>query len=167
VKSILVAYASKSGTAKEAAGKIAAVLPNAELIDLADVSSTARAAKTPLHENYCAAIIGGGVRVGLVHGETKRFIDARKEELETLPSAYFITNCFPESVDEIIGKMLPASLKDSALFVGTLGGRLDINSLRGLDKVIAKMVSKAVGEQKPVFSELDEHAIQTLVSKFL
>ncbi|MCL1796938.1 MAG: hypothetical protein FWG24_01255 [Eggerthellaceae bacterium] len=166
MKNILVAYASKSGTAKEAAEKIAAELPYTELVDLAASSDTAPAVKTPLLENYDAAIIGGGVRVGLVHNETKRFIDANKEELKTLPSAYFITNCFPESVDEIINKMLPANLKDSALFAGTLGGRLDISSLRGLDKVIAKMVSKAVDEEKPVFSELDEQAIQTLISKF-
>ncbi|MCL1890473.1 MAG: hypothetical protein FWG00_00335 [Coriobacteriia bacterium] len=158
MKKILIAYASKSGTAKEAAEKIAAALPNTVLSDLTT--------ETPKLENYDAVVIGGGVRVGSVHKETKRFIDAHKEQLKTLPAAYFITNCFPESVDEIIGKMLPSQLKDAALFAGTLGGRMDMDKLRGLDKAIAKMVSKAVDEQKPVFSELDEQALQTLIAKF-
>jgi menaquinone-dependent protoporphyrinogen IX oxidase len=154
----LIAYASKSGTAKEAAGRIAEMLPGSDLVDLT--------AKIPILSDYEAAIIGGGVRIGAVHKETKRFIDANTAKLETMRTAYFITNSFVDDADEIIGKMLPDNLRRQAVFTGTLGGRLDIDNLKGLDKKIAKMVSKSLDEGTRVATGLDEDALEALISQF-
>lgn len=155
---ILIAYASKSGTAKEAATRIAELLPGSDLADLTQ--------ETPSFESYEATIIGGGVRMGAVHKDAKRFIDANETTLANMRTAYFITNCFSDKTDEVLDKMLPESLRGRAVFVGTVGGRLDIDSLKGLDKAIAKMVSKAVDEDQRVATDLDEDALQLLVSKF-
>ncbi|MCL1847394.1 MAG: hypothetical protein FWF91_05455 [Coriobacteriia bacterium] len=155
---VLIAYASKSGTAKEAAERLAGLLPVADLVDLST--------EAPALEDYSAAIIGGGVRVGSVHKDTKRFIDAQSAKLEGLRCAYFITNCFIDEIDTIVGKMLPANLKEKAVFAGSLGGRLDIDNLKGMDKAVAKLVSKAVGDGKPIASDLDEEALKLLASKF-
>ncbi len=156
---ILIAYASKSGTAKEAATRIAALLPGSDLADLTK--------ETPSLEHYEAVIIGGGVRVGAVHKDVKRFIGTNEATLATMRTAYFITNCFPDKTDEILDKMLPENLRSHAVFAGTVGGRLDIDTLKGFDKTIAKMVSKAVDEDQQVATDLDEDALRLLASKFL
>ena len=156
---ILVAFASKTGNAKGAAKRIAGALPDCDLVDLSR--------QTPLLKDYDAAIIGGGVRMGSVHKDTKRFIDAHKEELMAMNCAFFITNCFEDNIEGIIAKMLPADLRAKALFSGSLGGRMDIDNLKGMDKAIAKMVSKSLEEGKAVFQALDEQALQTLVTPFL
>ena len=138
---------------------MAQALPGSELVDLIKV--------TPSLAGYNAAIIGGGVRMGAVHKDTKRFIDTHKEELEAMRCAFFITNCFVENREEIIAKMLPVELRDKAVFAGSLGGRMDIDNLKGMDRAIAKMVNKNIDEGKPVSRELDEQAIQTLTSNFM
>ena len=157
--SILIAYASKSGTAQDAAERIARLLSDSDLVDLA--------ATKPALENYQAAIIGGGVRMGSVHKDTKRFIDANAAQLASMKAAYFITNCFVDNADEILNKMLPEQLKNQAVFAGSLGGRMDINALKGLDKALAKMVSKALDEGQQVNNDIDEAALQDLVSRFV
>jgi menaquinone-dependent protoporphyrinogen IX oxidase len=156
---VLIAYASKSGTAKEAAERLAGLLPGADMVDLSIA--------TPALEDYDAVIVGGGVRVGSVHKDTKRFIDTQGAKLEGLRCAYFITNCFIDEIDTIVDKMLPANLKAKAVFAGSLGGRLDIENLKGLDKAVAKMVSKTVDEGKPVASDLDEEAIKLVARRLL
>ena len=156
--SILIAYASKTGTARDAAERIARLLPDSDLVDLT--------ADKPILENYQAAIIGGGVRMGSVHKDTKRFIDANVKKLLGIKAAYFITNSFVDSVERILDKMLPAELKHHAVFIGSLGGRMDIKNLKGLDKAIANMVSKAVDDGQQVANELDEEALHDLVSRF-
>jgi len=155
----LVAFASKSGTAQEVAQRISESLPNAVLADLSN--------EKPSLEGFEAAIVGGGVRIGSVHKAAKRFIDANAAELANMHCAFFITNSFPETTDEILGKMLPEALRSKAVFAGSLGGRMDVDKLSGLDKTIAKMVSKAIEDEKPISNTLDEAAIEQLISKFV
>ena len=104
--------------------------------------------------------------MGSVHKDTKRFIDANIAKLASIKAAYFITNCFIENAEGILDKMLPGELNGRAIFVGSLGGRMDIENLRGLDKAIAKMVSKAIDDGQQVANDLDEEALQDLVSRF-
>lgn len=152
----LIAYASKTGTAKEAAEQIAALLPDTRLIDLSQ--------EKPDLAAYDAAVIGGGVRVGSVHKDTKRFIDTNAGALAQMPVAFFITNSFTDGAGEIIDKMLPADLRAHASFAGTVGGRMDLSKLKGLDKAVAKMVAKAVDEGQTLAEDLDEEAIKELAA---
>ena len=155
----LIAYASKTGTAKEAAEIIARAIPDSELCDLTTT--------TPTLSNYDAAIIGGGIRAGSVHNSTKQFIDKNATQLAGMKVAYFITNSFLDDAPTIIDKMLPASLKSQALFADTVGGRLDMDKLKGVDKLIAKMVDKIAAGGKNLSTGLDENAIAALVAKFV
>ncbi len=155
---ILVAFASKSGTAKEAAEKLAAQLREAELVDLTK--------QTPTLEAYDAVIIGAGVRMGSIHKAAKGFIDAHTSELKAKKWALFITNSFADSVDDIIKNVLPEDLRVTAAWVGTVGGRMDVDKLKGLDKFIAKAVSGAVKEGQVVHENLSEEALSELAACF-
>jgi menaquinone-dependent protoporphyrinogen IX oxidase len=154
----LVAYASKTGTAKEAAEQIALAIPDAELVDL---TST-----TPLLDGYDAVIIGGGVRMGSVHKATKQFIDANASTLSTKKAAYFISNSFMEDAPVIIEKMLSGPLLSQAVFAGSIGGRMDASKLKGADKLVAMMAQKVIASGKQLASDLDNAAIQSLVAEF-
>lgn len=153
---ILIAYASKSGTAQEAAEEIASRLPGSTLINLSR--------QKPNLSDYDAVILGSGVRIGAPLKDMKNFVDAHVDELAEMPAAYFITNSFVDEADEILEKAIPEKLRAKARFVGTVGGRLDIDSLKGFDKAIAKVVSKAVKEGQQIADGLDEEAISTLVA---
>lgn len=156
---ILIAYASKSGTAQEAAEEIASRLPGSTLVDLSR--------QKPDLGEYDAVIIGSGVRVGAPLKDMKNFVTAHEDTLATMPAAYFITNCFIDEAEEILEKAIPENLRSKARFVGTIGGRLDIASLKGFDKAIAKVVSKASKDGKKIADRLDEEAISTLVTAFV
>lgn len=155
----LIAYGSKTGTAKQAAELISSQVPDAQLADLSK--------EQPNLAAYDAAIIGGGVRVGSVNKDVKRFIDSNKSALAEMPVAFYITNCFTDNAGEIIDTMLSPDLKIHARFAGTVGGTLDIDKLKGFDKAIAKMVSKAVKDGQKIAEELDEDAIKRLVESVL
>ncbi len=156
---ILIAFASKSGTAKEAAERLSAQLPAANLVDLTK--------QTPSLEGYDAVIIGAGVRMGSIHKAAKGFIDAHSKELKTKKWGLFITNSFADSVDDIIKNALPEDLQATAVWVGSVGGRIDLEKLKGLDKFIAKAVSGAVKDGQVVHESLSEEAMSELAACFL
>lgn len=151
----LVAYGSKTGTAKDAAEQIAALLPDAELVDLSK--------ETPSLATYDAAVIGGGIRVGSVHKDVQKFIVANGDALAQMPVAFYFTNCFADSEDEILEKMLPANLREHASFAGTVGGRLEPSKLKALEKAVVKMVMSEVKEGRVVAEDIDANTIKRLV----
>jgi menaquinone-dependent protoporphyrinogen oxidase len=155
---ILIAFASKSGTAQDAAEKLAARLPEVDLVDLTK--------STPALGAYSAVIIGSGVRVGSIHKAAKDFLAKHKDELNQKKWGLFITNSFADSVEEILGAALPDDLRATATWVGTVGGKLDIDKLKGLDKVIAKAATKAVREGQKIHDGLDAAALDELAACF-
>lgn len=155
---LLIAYASKSGTAKEAAERLADLLPSAKLVDLT--------LESPTITGFDEVIIGSGVRMGSIHKAAKEFAAKNKDVLASRKIALFITNSFIDASDEVIAKGFPEELRNCALWCGSLGGRLDAEKLKGLDKAIAKAVSKAVKEGTPLNEDINAAALQDLASRF-
>ena len=155
---ILIAYASKTGNAKQAAERLAALLLSADLRDLTQA--------TPSLENYDSVIIGAGVRMNSIHKDAKAFLEVNKDALLTKKCAIFISNCFADKADEILKASVPEELRNAAVWIGSVGGCLDMATLKGFDKMVAKAVSKAVKEDQKVNTELDEVALGELAACF-
>jgi len=155
---ILIAYASKSGVAKEAAEILSKLLPSADLVDLAK--------ETPQPESYDAIIVGSGVRIGAISKAARAFLDTHKAILSSKKLAIFIANSFADSTNEVLEASIPRELRESAVWIGSVGGKLDAANLRGLDKVIAKAASKAVKEGQRLHEELNHTALEELASHF-
>jgi len=155
---LLIAYASKTGNAKEAAERLAELLPQAVLVDLAQ--------ETPVLEEYDEVIIGAGVRVGAAHKTAKEFLRANKATLATKKYAIFISNCFADTVEEILVKSVDAETLKGAVWAGSVGGWLNMEKVRGVDKVLAKAATKAVKDGQKVNEELDLKAISELAACF-
>ena len=155
---LLVAYASKSGVAKEAAETLAELLPSANLIDLAH--------ETPILDSYDAVIVGAGVRVWAINKSAKAFLENNVDILGTKKLGIFISHCFAEDAEEILSESIPEKLRACVLWIGSVGGRLDMANLKGLDKVIAKAATRAVKEGRKVHEDLDHAALEELAECF-
>ena len=81
---VLVAYATKSGSATEIAQRIGAKL--AEAGATVDVKP---AGDAPDPSAYDAVVVGSGVRVGSWHAPAKEWMTANAETLKAMPVAFF------------------------------------------------------------------------------
>ncbi len=156
---ILIVYASKSGTAKTAAEQLSTLLGASDLVDLTK--------QTPALANYDTVIIGSGVRMGAIHKTAKDFIAANADELKSKKWGLFITNSFADSVDEIINAALSEDMQLSAKWVGTVGGKIDIDNLKGIDKFIAKAVSKSTNEGQKIHDGISEATLGEIACCFM
>lgn len=153
---ILIAYASKSGTTEEAAKRLAALLSDVELVDLTK--------GTVDPGGYEVIVVGSGVRVGSIHKDAKRFIHENAETLSNKKVAFFITNSFKNTSEEIIKSNIPDELRAHAVWAGSVGGRLDIDNLKGIDKSAAKLVKRVVKEDEPLNEDIDDAALAQLAA---
>ena len=62
-------------------------------------------------------------------------------------TAYFICCGFPDKKDEVLSLNISEGLRKNALAMECFGGEMDIDRLRGMDKFIAKIVTKATAKQ--------------------
>lgn len=134
--SILIAYATKSGTAAACARLLAERLGTDVL--LADLSREA-----PDPAAFDAVVVGGSIRVGRLHKAARRYLAAHTDALARRPFAFFLCNCFAAKTGELIDSLLPSSLRNRALWTGSFGGELDSAKLRGFDRLLANMASKS------------------------
>ena len=155
---LLIAYASKSGTAREAAESLATLLPSATLVDLAQ--------ETPRSEDFDAIIIGSGVRMGSINKLAKEFMDKNENVLLTKRFAFFITHSFTDTSDEIIDRAVSAQLRSHAVWIGPVGGLLQMERIKGLDRFIAKAATKSVEEGQKINEGLDVTALKELAACF-
>ncbi|NLN81381.1 MAG: flavodoxin [Clostridiales bacterium] len=139
---ILIAYAGISGTTEKCAGLLADNL-DSETVDIVDLC-----AKTPVVTDYDTVVIGSNIHMGRIHKAVQKFINDNHAELSGGRAAYFFCCGFADKKDEIIQLNYPKHIKDNAVAIECFGGEMDINRLRGINKFIAKMVTKASAAQK-------------------
>ncbi|MEG0829224.1 MAG: flavodoxin domain-containing protein [Anaerovoracaceae bacterium] len=132
---VLIAYASKTGTTEKCAKILKALVDDATLCNLAK--------EKPALNEYNFIIIGGSIRMGKLHKSAKEFITKNKDTLMDKKTAYFICNCFPDNVEDIIQKNIPADLLKKAIVASSFGGEIDPTKQKGMDKLITKIVAKS------------------------
>lgn len=148
----LIAYASKTQTAKRCAERLNELIEGSELCDLTE--------KTPDISAYDGVIVGCGIRMGRFHKLARKFISDNKDKLRDVKLGVFICNGFPDYKEYFTNDFRNGEL-DGAI-KASFGGELDVERLRGTDKLIAKMVLKS-GKELPV---LDDRAIEEFAEKF-
>ena len=133
-------------------------MPSAVLIDLTR--------EIPALEEYDAIIVGAGVRMGAINKAAKEFLEKNKTALATKKYGIFFTNCFEDTTEEILANSISTDLREGAVWVGSVGGVLDMDKLKGIDKVVAKAAAKAVKEGQKINEELDNTALSELAACF-
>ncbi len=146
---ILIAHAGKSGTTEKCAKLLREKLPGAVLADLNR--------ETPEIEAYDAIVIGGSIRMGQLHKKAKAFLLQNAAGLRAKKAAYFICCGTAESAPQLFETNFAKELLAGAVSYECFGGEMNIDRLHGMDKFIAKMVSKSPDGQKAAPHILEEN----------
>lgn len=134
---ILIAYAGKTGTCEECAKKLEALLDGAEACDLN--------ATQPDPAAYDAIVLGASVRMGMINGKALRFAKENQPMLEGKPLAIYLTSADirEESVKGYFAKSSLSMLSQKAVYANSLGGKLDMDKQKGLDRFLVRMIMKS------------------------
>lgn len=131
---VLIAYAGKTGTTAKCAKILTALMDDATLCDLTK--------EKPNLSEYGCIIVGGSIRMGVLHKTAKTFIQKNKDELLNKKCGFFICNCFPDQSRSYLEKNIPNELLKKAVAAESFGGELMSDQQKGMDRFITKLVSK-------------------------
>ena len=149
---LLIAYASKSGCAREMATMLKEQLPRHE-VTLCDL-----AAEQPDPAAFDYAVVGGSIRVNKAHKALKKYLEKYGQTLEKVPHTLFLCCAFAEYLDHYYAVAFPRELRESADEVLYFGGDLTLSRQRGLDKFLARMIRNSILE-----SEDEDNVLPTLL----
>lgn len=139
---LLIAYASKSGTTKQAAELLASMLPNHETT-LADLAT-----ETPDPSGFDYVVLGSPVRFSRAHRAVRKYLKVYGKVLSFVPHTLFLCCAFAEQFEYYYERIFSAELRDSAEEGLYFGGYLDPARQRGLDKFFVRMVRNAIRESE-------------------
>ena len=148
---ILIAYASKSGTTREAAEMLAELLPN-HTVTLADLSET-----TPVPGDFDYIVLGGPIRMGRAHKALRHYLSKFDEALCKVPHTLFLCCSIPHQFEHYLECTFSDALRESAQDALYFGGKLDPSKQRGIDKLIVRMIRSSIEESAN--EEDDEDAV--------
>jgi menaquinone-dependent protoporphyrinogen oxidase len=156
---VIIAYAGKTGTTEKCAGLLGQKLPGAVLADLNR--------ETPNISNCDVIVVGGSIRAGQLHKKAKAFLQQNAGVLKTKKTAYFICCGTAENAQQFFEANFPKDLLADALTYECFGGEMDISRLHGMDKLVAKMVTKMTAGQDKEPPKIMEDRIQKLADEVL
>lgn len=148
---ILIAYASKSGTTKEAAEMLAELLTN-HAVTLADLEKT-----TPVPTDFDYIVLGGPIRMGKAHKALRRYLAKYDEALCEIPHTLFLCCSIPHQFEHYLESTFSDELRESAEEALYFGGELNPSKQRGFDKLIVRMIRSSIEESAE--EEEDEDAV--------
>ncbi len=154
---ILIAYAGKSGTTEKCAKLLGQRLSGVVLSDLSR--------ETPDISNYDVIVVGGSIRMGQLHPKTKTFLERNITALKAKKTAYFICCGFAENAQQLFVANFPKDLLAGAIGYECFGGEMDLSRLQGIDKLVAKMVTKMTAGQDKAPPKILEDRIQKLADE--
>ncbi len=145
-KKALVLYATRAGSTAEVADFVGKTLSEAGWS--VDVE---RAEAVSGLDGYHAAVIGSAIRRGSVLPEIRRFVKARRAELQRIPVAYFVV-CMtlsrntPETRAQADRFLDPLRSEVTPAEVGLFAGKMDYSKLDTGSKLMAKLVGVPAGD---------------------
>ena len=133
---IVIAYDSKTGTARECAEKLGRFLSGHE-VSLCDLKESA-----PQLSEFDFAVVGGSVRFGKLSKTVREFALSEREQLLKMGHAFFICCCDSDEAEGYIKSGFPRELRESAVICENFGGELRPERHKGLEKLFVKIARK-------------------------
>ena len=149
---LLIAYASKSGCAREMAAMLAEQLPRHE-VTLCDL-----AVDQPDPAAFDYAVVGGSIRMNKAHKALRQYLDKYGDALGKVPHTLFLCCAFAEQLEHYFAVAFPRALRESAEELVYFGGDLSLSRQRGLDKLLTRMIRNSILE-----SEEEDAVLPTLL----
>ena len=117
---------------------------------LGDVQLADLSAERPDPTHYDLVVVGSGVRMGLLHKAAREYLKRWESALAGQAAAYFVCNAFVNQTDEVLRQNIPPVLLEKAVCVDTFGGELEPERLKGIDRLIVRMVTSSGGAKEVV-----------------
>lgn len=158
---VLIAYATKTGTAKKCAEMLADKLDGCET-EIKDLRF-----ESPKLSDYDFAVIGGSIRVGMLNKYVKNFFRTSFSSLDGVRYGLFVT-CASVNEDEVkqfFSANLNADLLSGAEFALSFGGELIPDNQKGLDKYIIASMAKDASRPQPHILEENLCLAASLIKK--
>lgn len=159
-----VVYASRTGTAARCAKRLAERL-EADLLEITRASRGKNACDFPDVTAYDAVILGGGIRMGRLPRELRRWASRWESALLQKQVGLFLCCCFENQTADYFRGNFSAPLREHACCSDCLGGELDPASLRGTDRLVAGLVLNSQGHTP--LPRLDLHRADAYAQRFL
>lgn len=134
---ILIAYYSKSGTAKTCAELLSRELTN-HTVELADLSLS-----SPDPAEFDAVAVGSSVRMGKLGKPFIKFVSENRDIIMSKPHGFFVCGADSEAYLEYVQKTVDRELVSSAFDVSYFGGELRPEKHKGLEKLAVKMMRES------------------------
>ena len=131
---IAIVYSTKGGTTKECAELLCRELKNFE-VELFDLG-----VNEPELGDFDMCVVGFPIRMAKADKKGRAFLKVHADELCKMKAAYFICCGFVDCFDEYAEKCISEKLSSNAVAISCLGGSLDPDRFKGLDKMIVKAV---------------------------
>lgn len=122
--SILILYATKTGTTKECAELLSQKI-NCTVCNIEQ--------SIPNLENYNTVILGTGVRMGKVYKPIKNYIKQHLDILIQKRIAIFMCNAYPDTFQKAVEKNLPMELVKQAICIKSFGGKVPFTQQQNAD----------------------------------
>ena len=139
---ILIAYGSKTGCAREMATLLSEQLASHE-VTLADL-----AVDTPDPAEFDFVVLGTSIRMNRAQKSVVHYVDAHMEALCKLPHALFLCCAFSDLFDHYLRVAFPRELIETAAETLYFGGDLSLSRQRRFDKMIARMLRNSILESE-------------------
>lgn len=144
---ILIAYASKTGTAAECAGMLRDELRGAE-VTVADLT-VAR----PDPDGFDVVIVGGSVRYGKLPKPLRAYLLERQTELEASVHGLFLCCGSGHDFEDYRDRLFPQSVTASAFAVLNFGGRLRLKNAGLFERILLHSARSRILENEMEIGE--------------
>lgn len=154
---VLIVYATRGGASKEAAQMLADRIGRRGEVAVFDINDC-----PPPPGEYDVAVIGGSIRMGKLNKKLKKYIKDNIEKISSMPSAVFICCGIGKDFEDYKTMQLPKGLNCS-LGIEHFGGQLKPDKLKGLDKLIVKIMRESIITQDPDLTGDDRNELPELL----
>lgn len=131
---ILIAYATKTGTTRECAERLASHF------EFHDVTLVDLEQETPVLSDFDAVVIGSNVRANRINKKVKAFLTENEAILAKMRYALYVCCCMSDQAPFYFEKNYSASMMEGSLANLCFGGEIKMDRQKGMDKMIMKIV---------------------------
>ena len=142
MKTVLIAYSSKTGTAETCVRILETELKGLQ-VTLADLDR-----ETPDVSAFDAVVFGSSVRFAKLRPSAARFLNAHAAELAERPHGLFLCCGFGHEFEEYSSRLFPQLLRDSAFAVLNFGGKLKLERASWPEKLLLHHVRSSIRESE-------------------
>ena len=135
---ILIIYSTRGGVSRECAKMLKKHLDRTFEVSVYDIENT-----PPSPEGFDVAVIGGSVRMAKINKRLKKYLREHATALNDIHTALFLCCGFPENFDDYVSMQIPKSVIPS-LGIHCFGGELKPQNLKGIDKLMVKMMRSEI-----------------------